>query len=413
MGKKRRPNLCLIPSISDLVFSLILLTLFFSANSGLLGDGDTGYHIRAGQYIIRTGSVPKLDLFSFHLPVLSWTAHEWLSEVIMAGVYGLGGLTGIVAFFAIVLAGTTVLLFRIIRSQGADILLATAITMLAFSSAQIHWLARPHVFSFLLMITWHHLLETWRRGGTNRLYLLPLSMLLWVNLHGGFLGGFILLGAYLTGLLLAMPGLTLAAPPPCGKKLGQLALTTGACLIASLCNPNGYHILLFPFRLVSEGFVMDHVSEFLSPNFHERLPFKYLLLLLIAIFGVSRKRIESTDLVLVLIFTNMALYSARFIPLFALIMAPILTRQSARGGGDAGGRWEQFYRRRSENIAALDGCSAGYFWPVAAVIVVAVAAGSGRVHHAFDAKAKPVAAVDFLLREKIPGNMFDNDEFGD
>ena len=75
-------------------------------------------------------------------------------EVVMAAIHSRFGLTGIVAFFAILLASTISLLFRILRSYGTDILLATAVTMLAFSSSLVHWLARPHVFSLLLTIAW-------------------------------------------------------------------------------------------------------------------------------------------------------------------------------------------------------------------------------------------------------------------
>ena len=413
MGKKDPLHSYCIPSLADLFFCLILFFLFFRGNSGLLGDGDTGYHIRAGQYILRTLSVPKLDIFSFHNPPLPWTAHEWLSEVVMAVIHDCFGLTGIVAFFAFLLALTTSLLFVILKSQRSNILLAAALTVLCFSASQIHWLARPHVFSFLLMLTWHHLLESWQRGIANRLYLLPTSMLLWVNLHGGFLGGFLLLGAFLAGNLFGMLAGALPDRAGRGKKLGQLSLTTGACLIACLCNPNGYHILLFPFKLVFDSYVMDHVNEFLSPNFHEFLPFKYLLLLLIALVALSRKSVEATELILILVFTNMALYSARYIPLFALIMAPILMRQSDGRQKMAAGRLADFFRRRSENLARMDARATGLLWPAAALLVVACAAASGRVHHGFDPRVKAVAAVEFLMRERIAGNMFNDDEFGD
>jgi hypothetical protein len=256
-------------------------------------------------------------------------------------------------------------------------------------------------------------LESWQRGSADRLYLLPLSMLVWVNLHGGFLGGFLLLGAYLAGNLYDL----LAGPPagrgPCRDRLHRLLPVAGACLLACLCNPRGYHILLFPFHLVSNKFIMDHVTEFLSPNFHEFLVFKYLLLLLIALFAVSRDRIGTTELVLALVFSNMALYSTRYIPLFALVLAPTLTRQLHQAKRNGSGRWAAFYRKRSDNITRMDARATGYLWPAAALIAVALATGSGRLQLSFDDRIKPVAAVEFLLKEQIPGNMFDNDEFGD
>jgi hypothetical protein len=413
MEKTRPLGLNLLPSIADFFFIAILFYLFFSTKGGLLGDGDTGYHIRAGQYILDTFSIPKQDIFSFHAPPLPWTAHEWLSEIIMALIHNALGLTGVVAFFAFLLALTTYLLFKILRRYGVDILIATAVSTLVFSSSKIHWLARPHVFSFLLMIVSHYLLESWQRGGGNRLYLLPPLMLLWVNLHGGYLGGFMLLAAYLAGNLIAR----LSAPPAerdaHTKKLKQLACTGMACLAVCLINPYGYHILLFPFNLVSDKYLMDHVSEFLSPNFHDRMPFKYLLLLLIAVLALSRKRIEATELILILGFTNMALYSARYIPLFALVTAPILARQAAAAGELVGDRTAQFFRKRSENVNRLDARSSAYLWPALAVLVVAGAVCSGKFQHSFDQKTKPVAATEFLIKENITGNMFNNDEFGD
>jgi hypothetical protein len=402
-----------IPSIADLFFCVIFLSLTFFGGSGLLGDGDTGYHIRAGEYIIKTLSVPKSDIFSFHTPPLPWTAHEWLSEVVMAAVHDLFELAGVVAFFAFLLACTIALLFKILTSHGASPLIATGLTLLASCASQIHWLARPHVFSLLFMITWHRLLETWQRGGAVRLYVLPLTMLLWVNLHGGFLGGFLLLGAYLAGNLFYLITLPLSARPGYLTKLRQLCGTIGCCLLACLCNPSGYHILFFPFKLVSNRYLMDHVSEFLSPNFHDFLPFKYLLLLLIATLAVSKRSVDATELALMLVFTNMALYSARYIPLFALVVAPILTRQSEEAKSESAGRLAAFFRQRSRNMALMDQRATGYLWPAATLLVVMLALYSGRLHQGFDAKKKPVAAVEFLLQEQIPGNMFNDDEFGD
>ena len=405
-----------LPSIADLFFVSILLYLFFSGTSQLLDDCDTGYHIRTGEYILKTLSIPKFDIFSLHTPPIPWTAHEWLSEVIMAVVHTQFGLSGIVAFFAFILALTTYLLFKILVAYGIDILLSACITILVFSSSQLHWLARPHVFSLLLMVFSHYLLESWRRDRSNRLYLLPPVMLLWVNLHGGFLGGFLLMGAYLTGLIFGLFFGADSAPAARAagrQKLKQLGLTIAFCLAACIVNPNGYHILLFPFTLVSNRFLMDNISEFLSPDFHQWMPFKYLLLLLIAILAVSRRTIEATELVLIMIFTNMALYSARYIPLFALVTAPIVTRKADEAREMIGGRFAEFYRKRSENLAAINAGATSLFWPAAAVIIVLAATLSGRFPHHFDPKIKAVAACEFMMKERITGNMFNDDEFGD
>ncbi|HBA90137.1 MAG TPA: hypothetical protein DCZ75_19695 [Geobacter sp.] len=412
METKRPLRHKLIPSVADLFFVTVLFSMFFTRTSPLLSDGDTGYHIRAGEHIIRTRSIPASDIFSLHTPPLPWTPHEWLSEVCLAAVHNVLGLTGVVAFSALLLAATSYLLFRILRSYRTNVLIAILVTLLAVSSSKIHWLARPHLFSLLLMVVFHYLIETWHSNRANRLYLLPLLMLLWVNLHGGFIAGFILLGAYLVGDLASLAQAPAAERKALLRKLLQLGGTTAATFAATLLNPSGYKILLFPFALVSDSYMMDHVNEFLSPNFHGWFPFRYLLLALIAILALSRKRLEPAELVLVIVFTNMSLYSARYIPLFALVTAPILTRKADETEG-GGGRLARFFRERSRRVAELDAMAIGHLWPGSALLAVAAAIFSGQVTHAFDERCKPVAACEFLLRQKIPGNMFNNDEFGD
>ena len=99
--KKTRIISFLTPSIASVVFIAVFLSQAIRTSGGLLQDCDTGYHLRAGEYILNTLSIPKHDMFSFLSPPIPWTAHEWLSEVMMAAINGIFGLTGIVIFFSI------------------------------------------------------------------------------------------------------------------------------------------------------------------------------------------------------------------------------------------------------------------------------------------------------------------------
>jgi len=216
------------------------------------------------------------------------------------------------------------LFFKILKAND-NIVLSVFFVLLVLASSKIHWLARPHIFSLLLMILWYYVLDEYQYKGRNYLYVLPPIMLLWVNLHGGFLGGFILIGIYLFGNLVKLVISRDLEKGIYKKKAKLLGFTTMVCLLVCLINPFGYHILLFPFKLVSSKFIMDHISEFLSPNFHNPfLFFKYFLLLMVAIFALSAVKINLIELLLILMFTNMSLYSARYIPLFSIIAAPIL-----------------------------------------------------------------------------------------
>jgi hypothetical protein len=112
MNRTKKISSFLIPSIVDIIFISLFLLLAFSAGKDLLGDVDTGYHIRAGEYILNTFSIPKDDIFSFITPTLPWTAHEWLSEVIMALVHKAFGLTGVALFFAFIISLVYYLLYK-------------------------------------------------------------------------------------------------------------------------------------------------------------------------------------------------------------------------------------------------------------------------------------------------------------
>ncbi|MBJ6751052.1 hypothetical protein JFN91_12585 [Geomonas sp. Red421] len=405
----------MLPSIGDFLFTSIFLLITLNLGQKLLSDGDTGYHIRAGEYMLGTHSIPHQDMFSFLSPPLPWTAHEWLSEVIMALVHQGWGLSGVVIFFAFLLALSCFLLFRMMQSDDSDILVSLLVVLLVGGAAQLHWLARPHVFSLVIMVAWYYILDQYQYQGRNLLFLLPLIMIPWANLHGGFMVGFILLGAYFLGNLLDAFFSQGEGRGESLPRLRGLGLAILACGAASVVNPYGFHILLFPFQLTSSKDLMDGVSEFLSPNFHEYYIkyFELLLFVLLATVGLSRYKLNLVEMILILLFTHMSLFSARYIPLFAIIVAPVIARRLTRVLRESDSGFARFVKQRSRNIAAIDDCTTGYLWPLAAVAAVVIMVHSGRITFQFDPKIKPMAAIEFLKRERIPGNMFNNDEFGD
>jgi hypothetical protein len=403
----------LLPSIGNMVFVSLLVVLAFNSGQGLLADGDTGYHIRTGEVILRTWQVPTQDPYSFHYPPLNWTVHEWLAEIIMAVVFGMFGLTGVVLFFAFVLALTHWLLYRSLRSRSNDILLCTIVTVLATAASSTHWLARPHAFSLLFTVVWCHCLDRFQNRNENSLAYLPLLMLLWVNLHGGFMFGLILLTIYLGGNTFYALTSPHAKCQVHARKSKKLFVTLIASIAVCLLNPHGPEILWFPVRFTSDRFIMDRVTEFLSPNFHGVLPFKYMFLGTIGALALSRRALNFIELTLVLLLSYMALYSVRHVSLFALVVAPILLSSCESILDRLPDRILQFYKIRIRNLAAINAELRGYLWPVSSVLLIVGLAASGTLQYRFSEKKFPVAAVEFLKNQPIAGNMFNNDEFGD
>ena len=404
------------PSIAGIVLVSVFLSQTFTADQGLLKDCDTGYHIRAGEYILDNLSIPKYDIFSFHSPALPWIAHEWLSEVIMAAVHRISGLTGLVIFFSLLISIVYYLLFKILQSLKSNVGIAVFVIILVIASSQLHWLARPHIFSMLFFLIWYYILDAYQYNNQrNILYLQIPLMLMWVNLHGGFITGFILNGIYLLGNIVKLIFTTESERNVHRPKAIILGLTMIACIFISLINPFGYQILIFPLKFVREKFILDNISEFLSPNFHSiwALPFELFLFLILTVASFSNKRLNLVELVLIIFFLHMSLVSARYIPLFCIIAAPIVVKQAEQLLKHSKGKISNFLTKKSDSFSKIDDSASDLVWPAAVFLITILLAIFSPIQYGFDINKKPIEASRFIEQEYISGNMFNMDEFGD
>jgi hypothetical protein len=157
---------------------------------------------------------------------------------------------------------------------------------------------------------------------------------------------------------------------------------------------------------------MDHVQEFLSPNFHAFVPYRYLLLFLIGMLGISKTRLNLPELALVVLFTSMSLYSGRYIPLCAIVYAPILSKHGDILIQQYEGKGSRLLQQRSGVYGGIDASAKGYAIPLV-VLVFFAALAMGKIPVRFTEKTAPTAAIDFLRANPLRGNMFNNDEIGD
>ena len=317
----------LIPSLSDLAFLIPILVLFWCTTGvgWLLTDSDTGWHIRSGEWILKNSRVPVTDIFSFTRAGQRWFAWEWLSDVLMEVVHAHFGLAGIVLVSLLLLGATSVSVYRSTLDESGHRGIAIVLTGLAMATSTIHWLARPHLVTPLFAAVFCCVLNrTERNRRSVFLWILPLLTLLWVNLHGGFFVGIVLLVTYSVG--------TAAEELLDGRRRnawvrGQPYLwTAGACALASLANPYGYHLHLHIARYLGASFYLQHISEFQSIDFHSLTAayFETLLVLAIAAAVWHLGKGRWVQVLLLLSWSHLALFSARNIPIFAVVSAPAI-----------------------------------------------------------------------------------------
>ena len=327
----------LLPSLTDFAFLMPIFFLFGRMNGlkSLLGDCDTGWHIRTGEWILAHHGVPTHDIFSYSKPDSAWYAWEWLTDIIWAFLNSHGGLAAVAIAAILLIALTITLLFRLVRRKS-NAIVAIAITMAAAVGSSVHWLARPHLFTLIFLVLFYGALENVRAGKTRfhgipYLVILPLTTILWTNLHGGFFVGIIMIGAYGAGEVLRLvfsPGLGAERDAVKRQAAGYL-LSAAACLAASLVNPYGYRLHQHVWLYLTDPYQSQHIMEFLSVNFHHPMAIfleSILLLSALASYWFASKG-SFTEPLLLLMWAHAALLSTRNIPIFMIVAAP-----AGRGG---------------------------------------------------------------------------------
>src|ERR1700675_4604354 len=120
-----------MPSVADLIFVLLLVTLVFTPLSmGVLGDAGIGWHIRTGQQIVATHAIPRVDSFSSTMSGKPWFAWEWLYDLVVGQLDSVLGLNGVVWLTAVVIAAVFGWMFRLLVARGTNLLVALVLVLL-------------------------------------------------------------------------------------------------------------------------------------------------------------------------------------------------------------------------------------------------------------------------------------------
>jgi hypothetical protein len=191
-----------LPRVEYILFAAIFWGIAASGPKILNFDGDLPRHLLNGSIILQTHQVSTTDIFSFRTTGFPSIPHEWLSQVILAQVYGLLGLNGIVLFTAFLIMLTWFIVFHDAMARSNSLLASLALITLAMGATQIHVLPRPHIFTYILTAAWVWILEQVDDDKIHARWMLPLVMLLWVNLHGMFVIGIAIGGIYIVGSFL-------------------------------------------------------------------------------------------------------------------------------------------------------------------------------------------------------------------
>jgi hypothetical protein len=235
-------NICKILPHPLVSFIFCLFCVFFGQTSDIfLRHHDIGWHIAAGQLIRSLGVVPEYDIWSFTAGDTKWLNISWLWDIAVSKIYELGGFAPLVGMTIVLGAGVCALLTRICLFLGASTiftLFGVLIVGLIFPFYQPPWdyvlsVAPQAVSLFFFLMFYFAIIGDVKEKNNKLFWFLPLLMLFWVNLHGGFLLGFMLIGAAFLASFWEHDFIAL-------KKHGFLGVL---CVATVLINPLGVDII--------------------------------------------------------------------------------------------------------------------------------------------------------------------------
>jgi hypothetical protein len=368
------------------------------------GDLDYWWHLRIGEWITTHGEVPRTALLTW-LSTGPWTAHEWATEVILYQLHQVAGPLGSIALFGAMTIAIFILMasvMRLLRPTMSELTIALFGLVTAFVATAI-WQPRAQLFDILFGLAALRIsLGYLERGERRGLWLMPLLMVAWVNLHGGGVTAYLLvMTAIVAGEWWNRRTESVTVRP-----WRPLFLSAGATLLAMSVNPSGSSIYAYPLSTVASPAMQALIQEWHSPDFHE-LYFRFAqvflaggLVGLLALVRVRDGRAIALTAGLAFMFLQSGRYVGLLAPLGVAVMSPWLAEAIA------------------VLRAGMPRVTLRARWPapigfVAVVVLLASLVGGMPARQAdVVAAGEPVAATDWLVAHPPTGRILNEYNWG-
>jgi hypothetical protein len=371
------------------VYALLLVV-----GDRLLLDPDTQWQITVGQWILDHRAVPETDLYSFTMRGQPWISTQWLAQVVYAKIYGWFGWSGPVVLAAGASAATFALVTRFLSRQLSESAALVFVTV-ALALTVPHILARPHVLALPVMVAWiGGLIAAADRHGAPSFRLLPL-MVLWANLHGGFVFGLAMIAP------IALDAVVNAKAPVRRSLALRWAAFAAVALVAGCCTPYGWNALLASQKILALGSALPLITEWRPADFGAIRPFEICLLAGIGLALYRGIKLPPLRILILLGLLHMALAQGRAAEMLALLAPLVLAAPLARqiGGADVAG-------------PTSAGLARGVLLACVPIALVTGTLAFASVHRfAPNTATSPVAAVSELKKLNL-ARVFNDYDFG-
>ncbi|PYT02713.1 MAG: hypothetical protein DMF60_20570 [Acidobacteria bacterium] len=382
-----------------LCLSLTVLTVLTVRNR--FNDPDLWWHLKIGQTIWDTHSIPNADLFSFTAANHAWIAHEWLSETIIYGAYRAGGYAGLMIWLCALPSLLFVLVYVLCSMYSGNAKISLVGGMLAWFFGTIGLSIRPHLLGYTCLVLEVLVLHLARTRGRRWFWALPPLFALWVNCHGSFVLGLLLLGLLFVCSWFEFRAGSLVCSRWSADGRRLLVITSVLSAGALFVNPIGWRLVLYPFDLIfKQTQNLSSVSEWqpldlLDPRAAVLFAVATFFFLMVL---VRRAELRLEELAMLALGFGLAIRHNRMMFVFGILAAPIVCRLLANA-------WDKYDPARDLRLANAVMMAAAVW------IIVAVFPGADQIQQNI-AKSSPVEAVDYIRQAGLTGRMLNEYEFG-
>lgn len=358
-----------------------------------VGDPDFYWHLATGQWILDHGRLPNYELFTYTVGGHPWADQEYGSEILIALIFRGGGFLAVsLTYTAVTWAGFW-LMWRRIGLEKVPPVIAAICLLLAAAAGVAVWGPRSQMISFALTCLTLYWVEAFLRDRHRHVYWLPALVVVWANLHGGFIYALMVVGlAALSETILGAIG---SQDPAHRRRALRLWVVLVASALAALVNPHTFQVYLVTLYIEFSKVQQTFIAEWQTPSFHsaEELGLEAMLLLTLAAMAIRRQRLW--DVLSGMFAVYLALAAVRNASISAALATPLLAWAGTAAWARTpwGDRFKSYVQRRAADATFL-----------VSVVTLAVVVGTvGFAANTLNGQTAstdanfPVAATDCLL----------------
>lgn len=397
---EKKITICLKTIFYILILLFSLLILIFP-----IDDTDIWWHLKTGEIILENKALPKYDIFSFTAQNNEWTHHEWLFEIVVYLIFKFSGYNGLIFFKCLILFFS---FFFIIKSSilfHKNFTLISILFLIILIFSRDNLILRPHLLTIFFGCLYTYILLDYINNNKKYIYFIPFLQIIWVNSHAGFIiSGIIFFVFFLSTSFNYVKRIDNQ------NKVLILSLVFIFTIIASLLNPIGYKIFIFPFeQILQKSIYMKNISEWYSPfhpyfaNTPVRNHYLIWLFFIIFLFVLNFKKLDFLSISYSVFFIILSFTGIRHSVLSYFLTLPFLTKNFNE-------LLSYFYLRFKNEFKDL------VLLPLSIIVVGIIFLLFKNIvlsHFGLNGEyQQPQQIVNYILKNNIKGNIFNSFELG-